>query len=235
MQSRPGRHQVRSRSTDNPDGRTHERVLLRELLHADGAELERAFEDRGLRVAPDRTARRMLRECLAGARIARRLEIVDRAGWHRALDGGGFAYALLGGGGAFGPGAGRILLRTGEEACGAGAFAAAGTLPEWQGEVAALAPGNDLLALAIASAFAGPLLDIVGMRSFGAHLAGASSSGKTALARAAASVWGPPETGVAQLGEFGDEGAGADSHGPCAGVSHLCCGRIAAQVRRAPG
>lgn len=122
------------------------------------------------------------------------MEIVDRAGWHRVID-GGFAYVAPGGGGAFGPGAGRILLRTGTEAGCNDAFAAAGTLAEWQRGVAALAPGNDLLTISIALAFAGPLLDVVGMRSFGAHLAGPSRTGKTTLARAAASVWGPPETG----------------------------------------
>lgn len=39
----------------------------RELLHAAGAELEPAFEDRGLRVAVNGKARRLLRDCLSGA------------------------------------------------------------------------------------------------------------------------------------------------------------------------
>ena len=170
-------------------------MLPRELLHSDGAELERAFEDRGLRVSVDRNVRRLLKRCLSGARIALRVEIVDRAGWHRAIDIGAFAY-MIPGGKAFGPGAGRILLRPGTEAGGNDAFASAGTLAEWQCELAALAVGNDLLVLAIVLAFAGPLLDIVGMRSFGVHIVGYSQTGKTILLRISASIWGPPETGV---------------------------------------
>jgi putative DNA primase/helicase len=180
----------------DPDGRTHEWVLARELLHSEGAELERAFEDRGLRVAVDRKARRLLRDCLAGSRIARRVQLVDRASWHRPIDEGGFAYVLAGGA-SFGPGAGRILLQAAvAQSGGAAAFASAGSLAGWRDEVASLALGNDLLVLSMSVAFAGPLLAVVGMRSCGVHLAGGSRTGKTTAIRLPASAWGPPEAGA---------------------------------------
>ena len=47
-------------------------------------------------------------------------------------------------------------------------------------------------AAAVSLALAGPLLEPLGLDSFGLHLRGASSSGKTTALRVAASVWGGP-------------------------------------------
>ncbi len=74
----------------------------------------------------------------------------------------------------------------------ADATGAKGTLKAWREEVAALCVGNDLLVFATSLAFAGPLLDVVGLESGGFHVRGGSSTGKTALERPGASAWGSP-------------------------------------------
>jgi putative DNA primase/helicase len=67
-----------------------------------------------------------------------------------------------------------------------------GTLAQWQSEIAARAPGNPLLELAISVSFAGPLLQKCNGESGGVHLFGDSSTGKTTLLEVAASTWGGP-------------------------------------------
>jgi putative DNA primase/helicase len=69
----------------------------------------------------------------------------------------------------------------------------AGSLEGWREGASALCQGNSRLVLAVAAAFAAPLLDLVGDESGGVHLVGGSSTGKTTALRMAASVWGGPE------------------------------------------
>lgn len=74
----------------------------------------------------------------------------------------------------------------------AAAYAASGTLADWQLQVARYAAGNSRLSLAIGTALAAPLLGLLGMESGGFHLFGDSRDGKSTAARAALSVWGNP-------------------------------------------
>lgn len=67
-----------------------------------------------------------------------------------------------------------------------------GTLAGWQAGTAALAVGNPMLALALCTAFAGPVLALVGADSGGINTIGASSKGKSSMLFAACSVWGGP-------------------------------------------
>jgi putative DNA primase/helicase len=66
----------------------------------------------------------------------------------------------------------------------------AGSLQQWQDGVAAFAPGNPNLIVALCAAFAGPLLYKFGVPGALLHLFGPSSTGKTTTLAAAASVWG---------------------------------------------
>ena len=68
----------------------------------------------------------------------------------------------------------------------------AGTLEEWQDNVAALAAGNSRLVFAISAAFAGSLLNLANsmVDGGGIHFHGASSVGKSITLAVAASVWG---------------------------------------------
>ena len=66
----------------------------------------------------------------------------------------------------------------------------AGTLADWQANVARYAQNNPLLMTAVSLAFAGALLDKAGMMGYGLHIFGGSSVGKSTALQAAGSVWG---------------------------------------------
>lgn len=66
----------------------------------------------------------------------------------------------------------------------------AGTLADWQANVARYAQGNPLQMLAISESFSGTLLKKSGMMGFGLHLWSSSSDGKTTTLKTACSVWG---------------------------------------------
>jgi putative DNA primase/helicase len=72
-------------------------------------------------------------------------------------------------------------------------YAKAGAFEDWKTNVASLCEKNSFLLLAVSSAFAGPLLELVNVPGIGFHLFGDSTNGKTTTLAAAASVWGPPE------------------------------------------
>ena len=69
-----------------------------------------------------------------------------------------------------------------------------GTLEDWQKGVAALTMGQQIPIFTISTAFAGPILHLLGQESGCVHLFGESSNGKTTALLAAASVWGSGDT-----------------------------------------
>jgi putative DNA primase/helicase len=90
--------------------------------------------------------------------------------------------------GAIGPGAADVVFQAGDGS--SEVFTTSGTLDDWRTEVAGKAVGNINLTLAIATAFAGPMLGPCNTESGGIHFVGSSSSGKTTSVIAACSVWG---------------------------------------------
>jgi len=72
------------------------------------------------------------------------------------------------------------------------AMTAAGTIEGWRDSVAVKCAGNPLMIVAVSLAFAGPLLEPLGLDGGGIHLRGASSRGKSTVQRVAVSVWGSP-------------------------------------------
>jgi putative DNA primase/helicase len=66
-----------------------------------------------------------------------------------------------------------------------------GYLSEWRENVGKICSGNSRLVLAVSTAFAAPLLYILGRPNFGIQLIGKSSTGKTTALYVAASVYGP--------------------------------------------
>lgn len=113
----------------------------------------------------------------------RRVTCVERTGWY------GKAYVLPGGG--IGPEADQVILQsTGYLPSD---FTSAGTLADWQRQIAAVAVGNSRLGFALSLAFAAPLLSLVGQEGGGFHLKGESTDGKTTIMKAAASVYGQPD------------------------------------------
>lgn len=118
-----------------------------------------------------------------GCDSERRGLLVSRPGWH------GDQFIL--GSRTIGPGsdtADEIIL-AGDKVT---PYAEAGTLKGWQDDVAKFASGNSRLIFALSTAFAAPLLKVVGMDGGGFNLRGNSSIGKSSLLRVSASVWGAP-------------------------------------------
>ncbi|MDQ8039122.1 MAG: DUF927 domain-containing protein [Rickettsiella sp.] len=65
-----------------------------------------------------------------------------------------------------------------------------GTLDEWTHNISSYCAGNSRLVFAVAMAFAGPLVGLLGLESGGFHLVGESSIGKSTVLAVAASVYG---------------------------------------------
>jgi uncharacterized protein (DUF927 family) len=176
------------------DSRSHTWPMPARLLMTAPGELEAALVERGLRVSPDPAARMHLRRALGEVQAGSRVTLVARSGWH-AKPGEAPAYVLPDGA-VIGATPEALVLKTPAEAA-AQMVAEAGTLQDWQQDVAALAVGNDVAVLAMSAAFAGPLLDVLGEASGGLHLFGKSKTGKTLALRMALSVWGLPFKGGA--------------------------------------
>ena len=154
-----------------------------DLLRGDGADLRGVLLSMGVHLDSSNAGRHMLATYLQSQFPTRHMEAVLQTGWA----GGQFkAFALPDT--VIGPQATRVTYQS--EARGADEYTQRGTLVSWQQGIAAPAAGNPLLVLAISSAFAGPVLALVGVESGGLHLIGDSSTGKTTALQAAASVWG---------------------------------------------
>jgi uncharacterized protein (DUF927 family) len=168
------------------DGREHGWAMPRAMLAGDGQDVRARLLDGGLFLAPGRKARDRLAEYLTRANPPERVRVVSRLGWHGS--GAGRVFVLPDG--ALGPPGGeRVMLQT-ERPDALPPLREAGTLADWQRDVAALAVGNSRLAFAISAAFAAPLLGLVNGEGGGFHLRGPSSVGKSTALHVAGSVWG---------------------------------------------
>ena len=164
------------------DGRLHRWAMPMDALKGDCSEMRGALLSRGLQIAPSTQARQRLTEYLQTTPVKARARCVQKTGWHNGV------FVLpnetLGESGEL------ILLQSLHEPA---AMRTAGTLDGWRDGVAALCAGNSRPTLAVAAAFAAPLLDITGDESGGLNFKGQSSTGKTTVLNAAVSVWGGPD------------------------------------------
>lgn len=170
----------------DPDGIRHTWSVPARLFAGDGAELRAGLLDLGLQLRSGLKARNALNDLLQQWQPSRRVRAADRLGW---TDESCTAFVL---------GDGRVL---GDDDIvfqheGTPAVAAemrhAGTPADWTTGVASKCAGNPLMTMAVSIAFAGPLLERLGIDGGGVHLRGQSSSGKSTLQRVAVSVWGSP-------------------------------------------
>lgn len=167
---------------NDPSGREHRWAMPLQMLAGDQTDLRATLLDRALFVSPSRKGREKLAEYLLLARPERRVLVTERLGWH------GQAFVL--GHATIAPqGAETIVLQT-DRPDALPPLADAGTLEEWQREIAAPAAGNTRVSFAISCAFAAPLLGLLGIEGGGFHFRGASSTGKTTALHVAGSVWG---------------------------------------------
>lgn len=111
-----------------------------------------------------------------------RARCVLNIGWH------GTAFVLPNETIGAGAGAEQVILQTSTPLDHA--FHISGTLEDWKTHIAAPALGNSRLMIAIAAAFAAPLLGLTGEEGGGFHLRGSSSMGKSTALYVAGSVWG---------------------------------------------
>lgn len=168
------------------DGRPHEWALPKSLLHREGNVIAETLESGGLTCGIGHS-HTYLKMFLSRVYPSRRFECVSRTGWHET---GGKPVFVTPWSKIYGPGKSDIVLQS-ERLVSAESFATAGRLRDWQEGLARYAVGNDRLALFIAAALAGPMLNPLGEDSGGVHLVGGSQSGKSTCAFAAGSVWGP--------------------------------------------
>jgi putative DNA primase/helicase len=167
------------------DGNTHEWAMPMSMLAGDGAAYRERLFSLGLHIEPGAKARNRLHSYISTTRPAARARCVSRVGWYATAAGN--VYVLPDH--TYGTTSEHVLLQS----AGAveHALRCAGTLADWQSEVAALCTGNSRLTFALSCAFAAPLLYVTSEEGGGFHLRGPSSIGKTTAAKVAASAWGP--------------------------------------------
>ena len=165
----------------NTHGRWRTWAMPMRMLAGRGDELRGMLLDSGVEIDP--RGRDLLSVYLQAQHPKRRMTCATQTGWH----GDSFVLPDV----VIGTGAGDAVFQS--EESGSAEYGCAGNLREWRERIAGLATGNPLLTLALAVAFAGPLLGKLHAEGGGVHLVGDSSTGKTTCAEAARSVWGGPE------------------------------------------
>lgn len=167
----------------DPDGNPKSWAMPSSMLGGDGTEWAGRLRDMGLQMSPGNKPRSLLAQYIDTRKPEDRVTCVDRVGWH------GGVYVLPSD--SIGETDGeRYAFQS--EAGMEDTYRSAGTLAQWQANVAAQCVGNSRLVFALSCAFAGPMTRLAEMESGGFHLRGDSSMGKTTALRLAASVWGRP-------------------------------------------
>lgn len=161
-------------------GAWREWAMPMELLAGDGREMRAALLSMGLEIDPKHKLG--LPNYLQSKTPRVQMTCATSTGWH--------ANSFVLPDTVIGPDAAKVVFQSAEHQ--GDEYGMAGTLEGWRDSVAALAPDNPLLVLALSAGFAGPLLSRCNSESGGLHFMGESSTGKTAAIEAACSIWGGP-------------------------------------------
>jgi len=168
----------------NRDGNARTWAAPSALFSGDATEWAARLRDMGLRMATGARARNLVGQYIDSRNPHDRVTCTDRTGWHSGV------YVLPSR--SIGPTDGKRFVFQSESGM-EDTFRRRGELPAWQAGVAARCAGNTRLVFALACAFAGPLISLLGVQTGGFHLEGISSLGKTTALLVAASVWGSPK------------------------------------------
>jgi uncharacterized protein (DUF927 family) len=170
------------------DGREHRVIVSHAMLTGDERSVFERLSARGLRLYASRSARTGLVNYLSLVRSTKKVRTVSRIGWCMPAAGG--AAFVLPDRVCGKPADGEELFLDIDPA--PRVFRERGSLDDWKRKIAALCVGNSRLVLAVAVAFAGPLLTPLGEETGGIHFRGGSSVGKTTALHLTASAWGAP-------------------------------------------
>ena len=164
------------------DHHAHEWAMPASLLQGDSKELRQILADMGLGIATSLKARNYLTAYLQAYDTPKRALSVNKTGWHD--DSYVLPHCVIGGNDNE-----PIVLQT--TAPLEHGYATKGTLKEWQDNLAIPVAGQSRIAFAVACAFAGQLLELIGEKHGGGfHFVGNSSIGKSISLYIAGSVWG---------------------------------------------
>jgi putative DNA primase/helicase len=162
----------------NTLGRWREWSIPMDLLRGPGDEMRGELLAMGVEIDP--LSKALLSQYLQHVHPKRQVRCAQQVGWC------GDSFVLPDT--AIGPGASDVIFQCRDHEHIA--YTQAGTLAEWRSAVAARAPGNPPLVLALSASFAGPMLRRCNAEGGGMHFTGDSSIGKTAAIDAACSTWG---------------------------------------------
>ncbi len=169
------------------DGRTKSALLWMTNANGDFKEWCSALHDLGLEMSFEPKDKRHIADFIREAYDAASATVANNVGWTQAL-----SAFVLPSGAAVGALHEPIFLVPKGAHEPIDEIGKAGTLEQWQSNVAAPCRGNSRAILALCAAFAGPLLSPLGRPNPAFNFFGASSTGKTTVLRVAASVHGDP-------------------------------------------
>ena len=173
------------------DGREHEMAVSLGDLAGDGTLVRKALMSEGLFISPEISHRNALATFLLRVDIDTRVQAVRSIGFHD-----GKAFVLPHRTIVSQADAGDLVVYQGK--ADRTRYADKGDLADWKAKVAAPMQNSTAGALALCTAFTGPLLPLVSAEGGIVHLRGASSIGKSSCLIAATSVWGDPRTYVSE-------------------------------------